>query len=172
MGWQRIFIRISFYSDTIYLHQNISNRISELRLRNFFFLGLLYTSPVNAIIDSKFESCDDFGLFLFFIAYQNHQIRSFGMLISLVSVLILLTEFNMQRLLELEFYKRDILIFIANLVFALQNIWVKQYVSNFSNVHFTIFTNVICLICFMLVLPLAVPTASVHHLITTKHTLL
>jgi len=128
-----------------------------------FFFGLLYTSPVNA---SLIVSLNPAMTLVFSYVILRTKITKFeiiGMLISLVGVIILLTKFDMQRLLELEFSKGDILIFIANLVFALQNIWVKQYAPSFTNIHFTIFTNAICLICFILVLPLAVPIVSVQH---------
>lgn len=129
----------------------------------FFFLGLLYTSPVNASLIVSLNPAMTLVFSYFILHTKITKSEVLGMLISLVGVLILLTEFNMQRLIELAFSKGDILIFIANLVFALQNIWVKQYAPSFTNVHFTIFTNAICLACFMLVLPLAVPTASIHH---------
>ncbi len=128
-----------------------------------FFLGLLYTSPVNASLIVSLNP----AMTLFFSYLLLHtkitRFEIIGMLISLVGVLILLTKFDLNRLLQLEFSKGDVLIFLANLVFALQNIWVKQYAKAFSSIHFTIFTNAICWLCFLLIVPLAVPSISVQH---------
>jgi len=128
-----------------------------------FFLGLLYTSPVNASLIVSLNPA--MTLFFSYLILHTKITKSeiIGMLISVVGVVILLTKFDLNRLLQLAFSKGDILIFIANLVFALQNIWVKQYAKSFSSIHFTIFTNAICWLCFLLVLPLATPTISFQH---------
>lgn len=128
-----------------------------------FFLGLLYTSPVNASLIVSLNPA--MTLFFSYLILHTKITKSeiVGMLISLVGVIILLTKFDLQRLLQFEFSKGDLLIFLANLVFALQNIWVKQYAKSFSSIHFTIFTNAICWLCFLLVLPFASPAISFHH---------
>lgn len=128
-----------------------------------FFLGLQYTSPVNA---SLIVSLNPAMTIMFSYFLLNTKITKFeiiGMLISFIGVIILLTKFDINRLLQLEFSKGDILIFLANLIFALQNIWVKKYAPAFSTIHFTVFTNAICWFCFLLVLPLATPSISFQH---------
>lgn len=129
----------------------------------FFFLGLLYTSPVNASLIVSLNPAMTLIFSALLLKTKVTRFEVIGMVISLIGVIILLTKFDINRLLQLEFSKGDILIFIANLVFALQNVWVKQYAPAFSNIHFTIFTNLICWSCFLLVVPFASPSIHIYH---------
>jgi len=128
-----------------------------------FFLGLLYTSPVNASLIVSLNPAMTLVFSYLILHTKITKSEIIGMLISLVGVIILLTKFDFNRLVQMEFSKGDLLIFLAIIVFALQNIWVKQYAKGFSSVHFTIFTNTICWLCFLLALPLAVPALSFQH---------
>ncbi len=128
-----------------------------------FFLGLLYTSPINASLIVSLNPAMTLLFSYFLLKTEITKFEIIGMAISLIGVIILLTKFDVNRLLQLEFSKGDVIIFMAISVFALQNIWVKKYAAAFSSIHFTIFTNAICWLCFLLVLPLAMPMVSVQH---------
>jgi len=128
-----------------------------------FFLGMLYTSPLNAalIVGLNPAMTLIFSNLILKTAITKNEVL--GMVISFIGVAFLLSQGDLQRLLGLSFSKGDILIFIGNVVFSLHNVWVKKYAPAFSNIHFTIFTNVICLLGFICIIPFIVPSISVHH---------
>ena len=128
-----------------------------------FFFGLQYTSPINASLIVSLNPAMTLLLSALLLKTAITKFEIIGMLLSLIGVIILLTKFDLNRLLQLAFSKGDILIFIAIMVFAFQNIWIKKYSVAFSNIHFTILTNAICWFCFLLVLPFAMPYVSLQH---------
>lgn len=128
-----------------------------------FFTGLLYTSAVNASLIVSLNPAMTLIASALILKTKITKSEVLGMSISLIGVLILITKFDFSKLVQLEFSKGDLLMFLAITLFALHNVWVKIYAKAFKNTHFTIFTNVICLLCFLLVLPFVLPPATVSH---------
>lgn len=120
----------------------------------FFFLGLKYTSALNAALQVSLNPIYT-SLFAYWIlgtTIYSHQ--KIGMAIGLSGVLILITKGRPILLLEVDWSYGDGLIFMANILFAIHNIWVKKYyTSSVSNISFTLITNGFCLIGFLLFLP-------------------
>lgn len=118
-----------------------------------FFLGLKYTSALNAAL---LVSLNPALTVLFAAALLGDTInrgQQLGMLVAILGVVYLLSRGDPSRLLELEWALGDLLILGANLVFALQNVWVKQYGAQYGNAIFTLATNALCLLGFVALLP-------------------
>jgi len=128
-----------------------------------FFLGMLYTSPINASLIVALNPAMTLIFSFFILKTVITKNEVFGMVISFFGVVFLLSQGDFNKLLQLAFSQGDILMFTAINVFALHNVWVKKFAPAFSNIHFTIFTNIICLLGFLCILPFAIPVISVHH---------
>ena len=128
-----------------------------------FFLGLKYTSPVNAALIISLNPMTTIWLSAIIMKTRITKFHIIGAIISLLGVTILLTKGNAYNLLFLDLNKGDFLILIANIVFALHHVWVKQYKNNFSNLNFTTLTNLVCLLCFLLLLPASSLTIGIEH---------
>lgn len=72
---------------------------------------------------------------------------------SMAGVLFLLSKGNLSQLYQLALNPGDGLILLASFLAAFYHIWVKKYGGNINNQHFTLLTNLLCLLCFILVLP-------------------
>ena len=129
----------------------------------FFFLGLKYTSPVNAALIVSLNPMITIWLSALILKTPITRFHVIGAIISIIGVAILVIQGSVSNLLALNFNKGDLLIFIANTVFALHHIWVKQYKGSFSNLNFTTLTNLICLLCFLLLLPTTSYTIGCEH---------
>lgn len=128
-----------------------------------FFIGMGYTSPINAALIVALNPAMTLIFSRLILKTTITRNEVIGMTISFIGVAFLLSQGDLNRLLQLDFSKGDVLIFLANLIFSLHNIWVKQYAPAFSTIHFTIFTNAICLLCFICIIPFAVPTVTLQH---------
>ena len=82
-----------------------------------------------------------------------------GILIALVGVLYLLAKGEFSILTAIKFSSGDLLVFVANLLFALYHVWVKKYSKAISNKHFTLFTSGVCALAFLIALGLTDETA-------------
>ena len=129
----------------------------------FFFLGLKFTSPVNAALIVSLNPMITIYLSALILKTQITRSHIIGSLMSVVGVMVLLSKGDLFNLMSFNFNKGDFFIFIANIVFALQNVWVKQYRGSYSNLNFTTLTNFLCLLCFLLVLPVTSYSISVEH---------
>lgn len=129
-----------------------------------FFLGLQYTSALNAALIVALNPATTllFSHWLLGTPIVNRQ--RIGMGLAFLGVLLLLTKGQPWLLLEMEWSIGDLFILGANIVFGLQNIWVKQYAGNFNNLFFTFLTSLLCLLGFALALPvLGMHTPPLHH---------
>lgn len=119
----------------------------------FFFLGLMYSSAINGSLIVSMTP----GLTLL---YSNRIFRTslqprelFGVFISFLGVLYLILKGNIYDFSSIEFSWGDILLLVAVNFFALQNVLSKKYGSQLSNMNFTFFTNLACMLSFLLLLP-------------------
>ncbi|MDX2304770.1 MAG: DMT family transporter [Microscillaceae bacterium] len=120
-----------------------------------FFLGMQYTTAINATLIVSLNPA--LTLFFSYLILKTPMTRQHisGILLALVGVVYLLSKGNLYNLQKIQFSRGDMIILAANTVFALHHVWVKKYAVNISNRHFTFLTNLICLLCFVLVLPLS-----------------
>lgn len=129
----------------------------------FFFLGLKYTSPVNAALIISLNPIITIWLSAIILKTRITSYHIVGAIISLLGVTILLAKGNINNIMSLNLNKGDVLIMIGNIIFAFHHIWVKQYKADFSNRDFTSLTNLVCLLCFLILLPFTSFALSVDH---------
>lgn len=119
----------------------------------FFFLGLIYSPAINgSLIVSLTPALT--------LLYSNRILRTplrsqelIGVSISFLGVLYLILKGNIGDFSSLEFSWGDLLLLTAANFFALQNVWSKKYGGQLSNINFTFFTNLFCLLSFLLLVP-------------------
>lgn len=120
----------------------------------FFFLGLKYTSALNAALQVSLNPVLTLIFAYWILGTRIYKHQKVGMAIALVGVFILITKGQPFLLLEVDWSYGDGLIFMANVLFAIHHIWVKKYyTSAVSNISFTLITNGFCLIGFLFFLP-------------------
>ena len=119
----------------------------------FFFSGLLFTSALNAALIIGLTPATTLILSNLILKTKITKRQKVGILIAFTGVVYLLTKGQLTQLLYIQWSVGDLLILGANLVFALQNIWIKQYAYSFDNTVFTFLTNTLCFIGFTLLLP-------------------
>lgn len=118
-----------------------------------FFIGLQYTSAINAALIMSLNPLFTLLLANRILKSPIYKSQKTGMIISLVGVVYLLSEGKFQQLLTLQWDKGDVFILGANLLFALHHVWVKKYAPNFDNLTFTVSTNFVCLLGFIFFSP-------------------
>lgn len=119
----------------------------------FFFWGMLTTSPLNAAL---IVGLNPALTLLFSKILLNTQLQLkhiIGIVVAFVGVLCLLVKGDFAELQHFSFAIGDLLIMIASTLFALQHIWIKKYTGGISIKKFTLLTNLICLVCFIVVMP-------------------
>lgn len=117
----------------------------------FFFLGLKESPAINgALIISLTPALT--------LLYSNRILGTklypremLGVFFSFIGVIYLMLKGDFSNILALSFSWGDLLLFTSSNFFAVQNVWVKKYGGILSNLNFTLFTNLFCLLCFSLV---------------------
>ena len=127
----------------------------------FFFLGINFTSPINAALIVSLNPATTIILSYFLLRTSITKNQIVGTIISLVGVLYLLSKGNLTMLSSLSFSLGDLLILVANILFALHHVWVKKYTVDISNKHFTTLTGLVCATGFVIAL-IIVPDASLN----------
>ncbi len=119
----------------------------------FFFWGLKYTTALNAalIVSLNPALALIFSVVLLKTKISSSQIA--GVILAFVGVLFLITKGNLYRLNQVEFSIGDFYIFLSNIVFSLYHVWVKKNSGKMETMHFTLITNVMCFLVFLLILP-------------------
>ncbi|HAS40765.1 MAG TPA: hypothetical protein DCS93_09815 [Microscillaceae bacterium] len=129
----------------------------------FFFWGMLTTSPLNAALIMSLNPAVTLIFSRIFLKTKLHVKQVIGILVAFVGVLYLLVKGNLAALQHFSFTTGDLLIFIANAIFAMQHIWTKKYTGGITIRDFTLLTNVVCLLCFLAILPFTpVQSISMH----------
>jgi drug/metabolite transporter (DMT)-like permease len=117
----------------------------------FFFWGLSNTSAVNAALIISLNPALTLILSNRILKTPLTGKSMIGIVIALFGVLYLMTQGNFYNLQQLRFGLGDILILIANVLFALHHVWVKKYSTGISINVFTTLTNAVCMIGFLIV---------------------
>ena len=119
----------------------------------FFFLGLTYTSGINAALIISLNPALTLIFSKFLLGTRittNHYV---GILIAFVGVFLLILRGDMSTITSVTFNLGDVWIMTGNIIFALHHVWIKKYISNLRNSHLTFSTNFFCLVGFILVIP-------------------
>ncbi|MBX2875589.1 MAG: DMT family transporter [Saprospiraceae bacterium] len=118
-----------------------------------FFIGLSKTTAINAALIGGLTPIATLILSRYILKTQITLAQIVGIIIALLGVIYLILEGKVLEIFQLNLNEGDLWIAASSLFFALQNIWVKQYGDRMSNRHFTFFTNLFCLLGFVLCLP-------------------
>lgn len=119
----------------------------------FFFVGIQYTSAVNAVLIMGLNPTLTLILSYFILKTKISPSQVLGLLVAFFGVVLLITKGNINAVGFMEISKGDFYILLANIVFALHHVLVKKYHGRMTTMNFTLATNVICLIAFALILP-------------------
>lgn len=115
------------------------------------FWGLMYTSSINASLIISLNPIVTLFLAALFLKSNINYKQLIGAFFGITGVVYLLSKGDLLTLNHLIFSKGDIVILFAMFLSAFYHIWVNKYAINISNQHFTFFTNLICLISFILI---------------------
>lgn len=120
------------------------------------FWGLRYTSAINASLIMSLNPVVTLLLSRFFLKSRISYYQFLGALVGMTGVVYLLSKGKLSGLSLSYFSKGDMLIVLAMILAAFYHIWVKKYAANISNRQFTFFTNLVCLLSFIIIIPLFV----------------
>lgn len=127
------------------------------------FWGLRYTSAINASLIMSLNPVVTLLLSRLFLKSRISYYQFFGALVGMTGVVYLLSKGKLSGLSLSNFSKGDTLIILAMVLAAFYNIWVKKYATDISNQHFTFFTNLVCLLSFIIVIPFFVEPHSINY---------
>ena len=119
----------------------------------FFFWGMLTTSPLNAALIMSLNPAITLLFSRTFLKTKLQAKQIIGIVVAFIGVMYLLVKGDFAELQNFSFTTGDLLIFIANAVFAMQHIWTKKYTGGITIRDFTLLTNFICLLCFLVIMP-------------------
>ena len=117
------------------------------------FWGLEYTSSVNASLIISLSPMTTLLLSYVFFKTKINTTQLSGMVLGILGVLYLLTKGHPGNFTIRSLSLGDVLVLIAMVLASSYHLGVKKYMENMSNLHFTFFTNLICLLCFLVILP-------------------
>ena len=115
----------------------------------FFFLALQYTSPLNAALIVSLSPIVTIMLSHFILKTPITKMQIVGAAIALSGALILLTKGNVTMLLTLDFAKGDLIMLLSITMFSLYHVWTNKYGKGIDNRQFTLATNAVCLLGFV-----------------------
>lgn len=119
----------------------------------FFFLGLMSSPAINGALIVSLTPAITLVLSFAILSISLKWNELVGVVISFMGVLFLILKGNIGAFRDVEFSWGDILLLISAFFFGLQNVWVKKYGGSLSNINFTFFTNLFCLLSFVMILP-------------------
>ena len=116
----------------------------------FFFLALQYTSPLNAALIVSLNPIVTIILSHFILKTPITQLQLLGALVALCGALILLTQGDVEVLAAMRFAKGDLIMLVAITMFSLYHVWTNKYGKGIDNRQFTLATNAVCLVGFVI----------------------
>lgn len=119
----------------------------------FFFVGIQYTSAINAVLIMGLNPTLTLILSYFILKTKVLPSQVLGLSVAFIGVIFLITKGNINALGFMEIAKGDFYILLANIVFALHHVLVKKYHGRLTTMNFTLATNVICLLAFAFIIP-------------------
>lgn len=119
----------------------------------FFFYGLKYTTALNAALIVSLNPALALITSVILLKTKISSSQIAGVIVAFLGVLFLITKGNFNKLNEVEFSIGDFYIFLSSIVFSLYHVWVKKNSDKMETMHFTLITNVMCFLVFLLILP-------------------
>jgi drug/metabolite transporter (DMT)-like permease len=119
----------------------------------FFFLGLKYTSAVNAALIASLNPALTLVFSRMILKTKITPIQVTGVSIAFVGIVLLITKGNFSDIQNMVFSKGDFSIFFANILFSIYHVLVKKYSERMETMQLTFLTNVICFLMFVFILP-------------------
>lgn len=119
------------------------------------FLGLRSSTALSASLIMSLSPV--FTLLLSSLLFKNKVSRwqIAGAALSITGVVYLLSRGNISSLRAIEISAGELLILAACIISAFYHIWVKKYSADMQGQHFTLLTNLVCLLAFAVVVPFA-----------------
>ena len=118
-----------------------------------FFKGLEYTSAVNASFIMSLNPALTVLLSSVMLREKIHRYHLIGITVAFLGVVCLISKGSIQNLISFRFSVGDGIIFLANVLFALHNVWIKRYAYQLGMINFTFLTTLACFLCFAAVMP-------------------
>lgn len=118
-----------------------------------FFWGVNHTTIVNAALILSLSPVCTLVLSTLLLKSRIRKVDVLAMLLGLAGVLYLLSKGDFLHITQSSFSKGDLLIIISMLLASLYHIWIQKYGSVNNIQHFTLFTNLVCLIAFITIVP-------------------
>jgi drug/metabolite transporter (DMT)-like permease len=119
----------------------------------FFFLGLKYTTAVNASLIGSLNPALTLLLSVIILKTKVSLSQLIGVVIAFIGVVLLITKGHFFNLFQTIFSKGDLYILSANVLFSLYHVYVKKQSGKIATMHLTVITNVLCFLMFTLILP-------------------
>jgi drug/metabolite transporter (DMT)-like permease len=119
----------------------------------FFFLGLKYTTAVNASLIGSLNPALTLLLSMVILKTKVSLSQLIGVVIAFIGVVLLITKGHFFNLFQTIFSKGDLYILTANVLFSLYHVYVKKQSGKIATMHLTVITNVLCFLMFTLILP-------------------
>ncbi|GGG79704.1 membrane protein [Parapedobacter pyrenivorans] len=119
----------------------------------FLFSGLNHTTSINASLVMSLNPVATILVARLFLKTNLSPRQIAAAILGVTGVIYLVSKGNIHDLRQLVFLKGDLLVVIAMLLSAGYNSWVTKYRGALDNQSFTFFTNLICLLAFVVILP-------------------
>ncbi|WP_029511480.1 DMT family transporter [Croceivirga radicis] len=127
------------------------------------YTGMQYTSALNAALIMSLNPITTIILSSWILKTEAKWYHFMGAAVSFFGVLLLLMQGDLSNLQNFNLNIGDLLVFVGNVVFAFYHIWVKQYKGNTPNMQFTTYTNLLCMIGFLVVAGVTSSDISIDH---------
>lgn len=118
-----------------------------------FFLGLQYTSALNAALLAALNPVLTLILSAIILKTSILRHQVLGIIIAFAGVTFLLFKGQFSDFSSLDISIGDFILFLSVVVFAFYNIWAKQHGSKMDNLVFTFCITATCLLAYLLILP-------------------
>lgn len=105
-----------------------------------FFIGLQTTSPINGALIMATSPVITTLIAAIIDKHRITRSQGIGMLISLVGVILVISNGNISNLIKLEFSRGDLIIMLGNLAWATYTVGCRKFISNSTPLQTTSFT--------------------------------
>ena len=119
----------------------------------FFFLGLTKSPAINGALIVSLTPAITLLFSRMILKTQLKRKELIGVIISFLGVLYLILKGSIGDISSIAFSWGDIMLILSASCFGLQNVWIKKYGGDLSNINFTFLTNLVCMLSFMALLP-------------------
>lgn len=119
----------------------------------FFFQGMKTTSPMNATLITSLNPAITLVLASVVLGDVIKPTHWIGIAVAMLGSLYFVTHGSLNVFTDLALGMGDVWILLATTVFALHHVWVKAYRGPLSIQQFTLVTNAICFLGFVVIVP-------------------